>query len=152
MSARGYFIHILSGCLVSAVLIAAGLYLRADDATFKSTAARATASVVAHEDRRWRDSNNDERVDSADVYQFTTASGQVAQFKSPISHSQSRRPVGAQAQALYDPNDPTGARLDDDSHQRMATILLWCSPFGVVISAVYFLVWARTRRTAAVRA
>jgi hypothetical protein len=145
MSTRRYFIHIAAGCVVSALLLAIALYLHSEDEQFKAAAARATATVVAYDDYHWRDSDNDPRVDQADVYQFTAASGQVVRFKSPISHSQPRRAIGALAQALYDPNDPSRARLDDDSRALVATILLWCSPLGLVFSAIYLWVWSRSR-------
>jgi Protein of unknown function (DUF3592) len=145
MSTRQSLIHIALGCIVSALLLAIALYLRSEAESFKATAARATATVVDHSDRHWRDSDNDERVDQADVYQFTAASGQVVRFKSLISHSQPRRAIGDHAAALYDPNDPSAARLDDDSRTLIASILLWCSPLGLVFSAIYLWIWQRGR-------
>jgi len=146
MSARGYFSYAVAGALVSALLVGSALYLRSEDRAFRSTAVRAEAVVVAHQDRRWRDSSDQEHDDESDVYELTTATGQLVRFRSPVTATQPRREVGARAVALYAPGDASGARLDDDSRQTMARVFLWGSPLGVVFSAVFLFAWLRSRR------
>lgn len=147
MRTREYFILISLGVLLSVFLFMTGQYLHSSDDAFRATAERTTATVIAHQDHAWRDSSNDERIDRADVYQFTTASGQVMRFTSPISSSQPRRPIGAQAQALYDARDPSSARLDDDSRKLMSAILMWSSPIGLALSAIFLWVWWRAQQS-----
>jgi hypothetical protein len=146
MSAQGYVSYIAGGVLVCAVLVGSSLYLRAEDEQFRSTAIRTEAKVVAHADQRSRDSSGDESIDKFDVYEFTTAAGQVGRFKSPITLTQPRREIGARAFSLYAPQSPNDARLDDGTRQLMSRILLWCSPIGLVFSAIFLIVFLKTRR------
>jgi hypothetical protein len=148
MSARAYLSYVILGVLLTAVMIGWAFYLRAEDEAFRSTAIHTEATVVAHADAISKDSSGDERLEKYDQYEFTTATGQLTRFKSPVTVTQPRREIGARANTLYAPGAPSDARLDDETRQTMSRILLWSSPIGLAFSAVVLIVFLRTRRHA----
>ena len=152
MSTASNLTYVIAGVAVTALLLAASIYLRNEDRAFRETAVRAEATVVARADTHWRDNNGDDQYEKYDVYQLTTATGEAVRFNSPISATQPRREIGARAMALYAPGAPSNARLDDESRGLMSRILLWCSPIGLAFSAVFFLIGARSRRARLERA
>jgi hypothetical protein len=143
---RGSFLSgVVGGCLCTLVIVAIAFFMRSNDRSFKATALRAVATVTEHGEHVSRDSHGKLETNKFDMYEFVSASGQRVRFESLNSGMRPRRPIGAQADIVYDPSDSSDARLDDDAMSRASTLLLWCSPFGLVVAGITLLVWLRTR-------
>ena len=147
MQSPGYLTGVIGGFLLSALIAGAAFYLRSDERAFRERAAASTATVVLHDQNERRDTKGKRRVERFDVYEYTTQTGERVRFIQPNSATRPRRPIGTNVPVLYDPSDPNDARLDDDALSRTSTLLFLASPFGLVIAAIFLVVWRKTNRS-----
>src|SRR5262245_50484986 len=130
MRISGYWGGVIGGCVMTLFLVGFALLVRKDDQRFRARAQPAVATVVARQDTQRRDERGKLDIQKGDIYEFTAPSGQAVRFRSNITWQRPRRPIGERANILYDPGDPSEARLDDDSDSRGANVALWLSPLG----------------------
>jgi hypothetical protein len=132
-----------SFCLLIVALV--GHYFEAEERAFRLTAVSGEAVVIGHSDSVSR-SNGKRSTTHWEHFEFVTAARRVVQFDSVITGLRPRHQVGERLKILYQPLDPTKARLDDDSATTVATLLYWVASIGFVAVTVVGVRYVRGRR------
>lgn len=121
-------------------------YLELEERSFRETARPSIGTVVGYTEGRFRDHNGRTRTSDFDVYEFRTEDGRLVRFSSAVTGVHPRRAVGASAPLIYQPAEPTRARLDDDSVAVGRKIFGYVVPIGLVLAAIFVVVWWKSER------
>jgi hypothetical protein len=113
-SRRAFMLISLGQAAFGVIFLAIGIVLLRCEAVFARTAVEAQGVVVGHERRRvHRRTSRGRRGRAYDfpVVRYTTHEGQEVQFESSFGTSPRFAPAGQQVQVLYNPADPSDARI-----------------------------------------